>query len=177
MRAANKIIRLAMAAGLLFLGACAQNSATSSLNTANLTAKPPQAAPIASTPARPGQTRVALLPSAALSAESQSLTEQMARMLILNGFHLVAAPGEVAADENLYFVIPEFDLNSGENGRNTIQVNWLVADASGDPLGKITQTRALDGNTGGDTWNRQATLAAAAAAEGVSQIIREQRDL
>ena len=122
-------------------------------------------------------TRVALLTSQTPLAESTALTAEMARMLSANGFRLVPPPQQVNPDDDLYFVAPEIEVKPGENGKNVIHVAWIVANSNGDPLGKIAQARQLPGSFDSDGWRNQSTLGAAAAAEGVSRIIREQQRL
>lgn len=177
---ARNILRLLAILAFVTTGACVRDNITGSIASAGSTAAIPRAAPVENTPAdpaRPGQTQVALLPVSAPNEQTQALTDAMTQMLALNGFYMVTAPDSLDGNEDLYFVAPQFNVKPDDDGQHTLEVAWIIANSSGDTLGKVAQRRQIESASNSAGWQRSAALGAAAAAEGVSRIIREQRDL
>ncbi len=133
--------------------------------TANAPSLAPASTHAASTPAVPGDTRTLLAiteppPSA---AELVNLDSRLRQILTTTGYRIVLPPDHVPPGLEIYFISPEITES---------EIAWIVADADGDPLGKIAQRRIVPGTSSGN--ENMILLGAAAAADGIHQIIRKQ---
>jgi len=97
---------------------------------------------------------------------SVSLTAALQRELSRNGIALADA-----SNRNAYRVEGRVKLGPSQNGKQPIQIDWLVKDPQGKQLGTVSQKNeipegSLDGN-----WGKVADAAAAAAAQGILKLL------
>ncbi len=116
-------------------------------------------------PAEPGDTRplLAITEPQSDAVELASLDLRLRQILTTSGYRIILPPDFVPPGMEIYFISPEITES---------EIAWIVADADGDPLGKIAQRRIVSSATGGN--ENLILLGAAAAAEGIGQIIRKQ---
>lgn len=65
----------------------------------------------------------------------------------------------------------EVALASSEGGRVSVSIDWLVAADDGRPIGKVTQSKALDPASIAGRWGEIAEEAAETAADGVLAVV------
>jgi len=168
-------LRVAVLAALSLTGGCVEDTLTRAPSVTALAQNQPDPAPTEThVPALPAGRKVALVSPPSEDTHVRTLNEAMVGTLKSHGYALIAAPNQVSPEDDLYFVSQVVDTKAADDGGKLIAVSWVIADANGDTLGKVEQKRLLDASTDDDTWSRAATLAAAAAAEGVNRIISEQ---
>ena len=175
---------LNLACSLLLLGGCTadMSGAGPSLESALYSDPPAMTAPVAasdgadpavalSTP--DATTHIALVTTASTPApagRAEELTRAMMQMLSAMGYEVVPPPP--APGERFYFVAANFEILPDANGRGEkVGIDWLVSDALGDPVGKISQARTLASHPTPEQWRTETLLAAAAAAEGIAQLV------
>lgn len=163
----NPISKLAGIAFLFFsstLAGCSTASVGPSF-TANAPDLAPASTHATSTPAAPGDTRplLAITEPSLDAVELVDLDSRLRQILATGGYRIILPPDYVPPGLEIYFVSPEITES---------EISWIVADADGDPLGKIAQRRIALGANG--TNENLILLGAAAAADGISRIIRKQ---
>ena len=133
--------------------------------TANAPSLAPATAHAAIAPATPGDTRtlLAITEPPPEAAELLTMDARLRQILATSGYRIILPPDHVPPGLVIYFISPEISAS---------EISWIVADADGDPLGKIAQRR-IDPNTVGEN-DILILLGAAAAADGIHQIIRRQ---
>ncbi len=150
---------------LLGLGACASDQAATPAAIANLVQPAPVVAQ--SSDEADGQvetrTMLAIVQSETITPDITALDARLRQMLASTGYRIVPAPDHVPPDQNIYFVTPEI---------YNAEIEWIVADADGDPLGKVAQRRIADASSSSN--ENMILLGAAAAADGIHRIIKRQ---
>lgn len=135
----------------------------------SFTANAPDLAPASThatgAPATPSDTRplLAITEPQSDAVELASLDSRLRQILTSGGYRIILPPDYVPPGQKIYFISPEITES---------EIAWIVADADGDPLGKIAQRRIVSSPTGGN--ENLILLGAAAAADGISRIIRKQ---
>lgn len=130
--------------------------------------------PVRQAASAPGATRIALrpLPETLPRERAEVLTQSMRDMLAAHGYEIVPAPHEETGGAGLYVVDADIVVERPAGGAGEkVGIDWRVSDALGAPVGKISQTAALPAGATPAHWRRQATLAAAAAAEGLTRLV------
>jgi hypothetical protein len=163
----NPLVKLAGIALLLFssgLAGCASVSVGPSF-TANAPDLAPATTHATSAPATPGDTRplLAITEPRSDAIELVNLDSRLRQILTTTGYRIILPPDHVPPGLEIYFISPEI---------TDFEISWIVADADGDPLGKIAQRRITSAPN--DNNENMILLGAAAAADGIHQIIRKQ---
>ncbi|MBL4756412.1 MAG: hypothetical protein JKY32_01860 [Rhizobiales bacterium] len=109
------------------------------------------------------RTMLAIVQPANVTPDLTALDARLRQMLASTGYRIVPAPQHVSPGQDIYFVTPEIN-NAG--------IEWIVADADGDPLGKVAQRRIANASSGSN--ENMILLGAAAAADGIHRIIKRQ---
>lgn len=183
--AAQRSLRaLALACLLLIVGGCTtdMSGAGSPLDSA-LYSDPPAVTgsvaaaadidPAAATSAPAGGTRIALVTNSltpAPAGRAEELSRAMTEMLSARGYRLVPPPLSPAPGERPYFVAANFAIEPNGRGEK-VGIDWVVSDALGEPVGKISQARTLVAHPTPEQWRTETLLAAAAATEGIAQLV------
>lgn len=163
-------LRNGITAGLVLLillpglAACASGQAGSPLAVSQATPapSPPQISTVSSETVD-RRTMLAITEPSPGTAELVTLDARLRQILATTGYRIVQPPDHVSPGLNIYFISPEITES---------EISWIVADSDGDPLGKIAQRRIVNASTGGN--ENLILLGAAAAADGIHQIIRNQ---
>lgn len=120
-------------------------------------------------------TRIALVTTSTTPApagRAEELTRAMSERLSALGYRLVLPPPALAPGEDLYFIAAKFAVEPSADGRGEkLGIDWLVSDALGEPVGKVSQARKLSAHPTPQQWRSETLLAAAAAAEGIAQLV------
>lgn len=96
----------------------------------------------------------------------------MADMLTDMGYDVVPTPPSPAPGERIYFITPKLEIVPAANDRSEkFGIDWLVSDALGEAVGKVSQARTLHSKPSPEQWRRQTLLSTAAAAEGIAQLV------
>ncbi len=97
---------------------------------------------------------------------SQSLTTAIQRELTKNGVALSDAAGATA-----YRVEGKVQLGQGADGKQSVQIDWLVRDPAGKRLGTVSQKNEIPQGSLDGAWGQTADAAAAAAAQGIIKLL------
>jgi hypothetical protein len=97
-----------------------------------------------------------------------SLTSALQQELSRNG---IALAGKAAPAS--YRVQGKVTMGQGKDGKQPIQIDWHVKDPNGKLLGTVTQKNEVPQGSLDSNWGATADLAAAAAAQGVLQLLRQ----
>ena len=120
-------------------------------------------------------TRIALITTSTTPApagRAEELTRAMSERLSALGYRLVLPPPALAPGDDLYFVAAKFAVEPSSDGRGEkLGIDWLVSDALGEPVGKVSQARKLSAHPTPEQWRSETLLAAAAAAEGIARLV------
>jgi hypothetical protein len=131
--------------------------------------------PAAAASAPDGTARIAFVTHSltpAPAGRAEELARAMTEMLSARGYRLVTPPRSPAPDERLFFVAANFTIEPDVGGRGEkVGIDWLVSDALGDPVGKISQARRLAAHPTPEQWRTETLLAAAAATEGIARLV------
>jgi len=101
---------------------------------------------------------------------SVSLTKALQRELSRNGVALAdRATGEA------YRVEGKVILGQGQDGKQPVQIDWLVKDPQGKKLGTVSQKNEIDEGSLDGAWGQTADAAAAAAAKGILKLLPQPR--
>ena len=120
-------------------------------------------------------TRIALVttsltPSPARRVEE--LTRAMTERLSAMGYEIVPVPRSTTQGERVYLVAANFEILPDAKGHGEkVGIDWLVSDALGGPVGKVSQARTLPVRPTQEQWRTETLLAAAAAAEGIARLV------
>ena len=163
-------LRTGLAAGLAILvllpglAGCTSGQARSNLTASQATPAAPSAqTSIVSPDPADHRTMLAITEPAPGTAELVTLDARLRQILATNGYRIVPPPDYVPPGLNIFFISPEVTES---------EIAWIVADSDGGPLGKIAQRRIASGENNPD--ENLILLGAAAAADGIHQIIRKQ---
>lgn len=121
-------------------------------------------------------TRIALIAPEGPSApqQAQAVTSAMRTRLTNLGYDLITPPDAVLPDDHIYFVDMRVETAAAAKGQETVAIDWLITDSAGEPIGKVSQLRAISGSASATQWQTHAQLAAAAAAEGIARLVPRQ---
>jgi hypothetical protein len=149
---------------------------------------PPQAQPISASAAEavtpPAQQRqqVAAAPAAVAAGEmramvpsvngapgdgAQSLSAALQRELSKSG---VAVSDRVAP--NAYRIEGKVAMGENRDGRQPIQIDWVVKDAQGNRVGTVSQKNEIEAGSLNGAWGQTADMAASAAAQGIVKLMQ-----
>jgi hypothetical protein len=117
---------------------------------------------------------VVVMPPPAAGARASDLATSMKAMLQNAGYQVVRPPPRLTPNEQLFFLVPEVATTTADGGAQRIEIEWRVSDAAGEPVGKISQARTLNGGHQGKAWQDLTVLAAAAATEGLDRLVAGQ---
>lgn len=99
---------------------------------------------------------------------SISLTGAIQRELSNNGLSLTET-----ATGQAYKVEGKVVVGAGENGRQPIQIDWAVKDATGKKLGTVSQKNEVAQGSLDGAWGKVAEAAASAAAPGIMKLVQQ----
>lgn len=137
--------------------------------TPQLAAVQPAAAPAAPTTGSiDRQTVTAVVPSVtgAPGDGSNSLSAALQRELSKNG----VAMGDGTTPQ-AYRVEGKVAVGADANGKQPIQIDWVVKDPQGKKLGTVSQKNEIPQGSLDGAWGKTADAAAAAAAQGILKLI------
>jgi hypothetical protein len=96
----------------------------------------------------------------------QSLAGALQRELSRSGLSLVQTAGP-----DSYRVEGKVTVGKASNGKQPIQIDWLVKDPKGNKLGTVSQKNEIPPGSLDGAWGKTADLAAAAAAQGILKLL------
>lgn len=96
----------------------------------------------------------------------QSLSSALQRELSRNGVQLASA-----ATATTYRVEGKVQVGPGKEGKQPIQIDWLVKDPRGNKLGTVSQKNDIPQGSLDGAWGGTADAAAAAAAQGILKLL------
>lgn len=138
---------------------------------------PAEAAP----PVQPARPQVAAAPAAS-SGElramvpsvngapgdgAQSLSAALQRELSKSG---VAVSDRTAP--NAFRIEGKVAMGDNREGRQPIQIDWIVKDAQGNRVGTVSQKNEIEAGSLNGAWGQTADMAAAAAAQGIVKLMQ-----
>lgn len=97
---------------------------------------------------------------------SQALASALQRELSRSGVALAAANAPTA-----YRVEGSVKMGPGKDGKQPIQIDWLVKDPKGNRLGTVSQKNEIPQGSLDGAWGKTADAAAAAAAQGILKLL------
>jgi len=98
---------------------------------------------------------------------SVSLTKALQQELSRNGVAMANA------SDAAYRVEGNVKIGQGANGKQPIQIDWSVKDRSGKRLGTVSQKNDIPQGSLDGSWGPTANAAAAAAAQGILKLMKE----
>ena len=101
---------------------------------------------------------------------STSLTAAIQRELTGRGVPLTDRPTSVA-----YRVEGTVAVGAAKDGKQPIQIEWLVRDPHGKKLGTVSQKNEIPEGSLDGPWDRTADQAAGAAAQGIIKLLPQQK--
>jgi hypothetical protein len=148
----------------------ARPAAKQTPNSAMASATPAQA-PTTGSIGREGPV-LAIVPavSGAPGDGSSSLTQAIQRELSSKGVGLASQPTAVA-----YRVEGTVKLGQAHDGKQAIQIEWLVRDPQGKKLGTVSQKNDIPEGSLDGAWGKTAEQAAGAAAQGIVKLLPQQQ--
>jgi len=96
---------------------------------------------------------------------SQSLSIALQRELSKSGIAVSSTPGA-------YKIEGKVALGQGREGRQPIQIDWVVKDAQGNRVGTVSQKNEIEEGSLNGQWGQTAEMAAAAAAQGIVKLMQ-----
>lgn len=99
-----------------------------------------------------------------------SLTAALQRELTRSGVGLTQTPGT-----GIYRVEGKVAVGEAKEGKQPIQIDWLVKDAAGKKLGTVSQKNEIPQGSLDGAWGKTADAAAAAAAQGILKLLPQQK--
>ncbi|KAB2915798.1 MAG: hypothetical protein F9K29_12925 [Hyphomicrobiaceae bacterium] len=146
-------------------------AAKQSPNTATAAAPPPAASQTTGSIARSGPvTAVVPAVTGAPGDGSKSLTAAIQEELKSKGIALAAGPTPAA-----YRVEGMVTLGEARDGKQPIQIEWLVRDPQGKKLGTVSQKNEIPEGSLNGAWGKTAEQAAGAAAQGILKLLPQPR--
>ena len=97
-----------------------------------------------------------------------SLTAAIQRELQTKGIALADRPTPVS-----YRVEGAVTLGAGREGKQPIQIEWVVKDPQGKKLGTVSQKNDIPEGSLDGSWGRVADQAAGAAVQGILKLLTE----
>lgn len=95
-----------------------------------------------------------------------ALTSALQRELSKSGVSLATAPGT-----QTYKIEGKVAVGAGQNGKQPIQIDWTVYDATGKKLGSVSQKNEVPQGSLDGPWGKVADAAASAAAQGIVKLL------
>jgi hypothetical protein len=128
---------------------------------------PPAAGPTTGSISRDGAV-IAVVPavSGAPGDGSTSLTQAIQRELTSKGVNLADKPTTVA-----YRIEGTVTVGQPREGKQPIQIEWLVRDPHGKKLGTVSQKNEIPEGSLDGAWGKTAEQAAGAAAQGIVKLL------
>lgn len=99
-----------------------------------------------------------------------SLTGALQRELTKNGVALTSTPGG-----GVYRVEGKVAVGEAKDGKQPIQIDWMVKDAAGKKVGTVSQKNEIPQGSLDGAWGKTADNAAAAAAQGILKLLPQQQ--
>ncbi len=100
---------------------------------------------------------------------ASSLTGALQKELTKNGVALTSTPGT-----GVYRVEGKVAVGEAKDGKQPIQIDWMVKDASGKKVGTVSQKNEIPQGSLDGAWGKTADNAAAAAAQGILKLLPQQ---
>jgi hypothetical protein len=97
---------------------------------------------------------------------SQALTEALYHQLLTAG--VKQAP---AAATKVFEIEGIVRVNDAKDGKQSVQITWIVFDSEGNTLGHVSQTKAIRKGSLDKTWGPAADAAASAAVDGIVKLL------
>jgi hypothetical protein len=97
---------------------------------------------------------------------STSLTAAIQRELASKGVSVTDKPTPVA-----YRVEGTVSVGAAKEGKQPIQIEWLVKDPKGKKLGTVSQRNEIPEGSLNGAWDQTADQAASAAAQGIVKLL------
>lgn len=140
-------------------------------NTATAAAPPPSTSPTTGSIARGGPV-MAVVPAVtgAPGDGSRSLTAAIQEELKSKGIALAAGPTPAA-----YRVEGTVTIGEARDGKQPIQIEWLVRNPQGKKLGTVSQKNEIPEGSLNGAWGKTAEQAAGAAAQGILKLLPQPR--
>jgi Mrp family chromosome partitioning ATPase len=131
----------------------------------------PAAARTTTTASLPANDIAAIVPavSGAPGDGSTALSSALQRELSRQGVTLANRPGAS------YRIEGKVALGAPADGKQTIQIDWLVRDPQGRSLGTVSQKNDIPEGSLDSTWGSTADAAAGAAAQGILKLLPQGR--
>ncbi len=98
---------------------------------------------------------------------AQSLSSALQRELSKSG---VAVSDRTAP--NAYRIEGKVAVGEGREGRQPIQIDWIVKDAQGNRIGTVSQKNEIEAGSLNGAWGQTAEMAASAAAQGIVKLMQ-----
>ena len=148
-----------------------QVAAASPAIAAPTTPAPEPAAARTTTASLPANDIAAIVPavSGAPGDGSTALSSALQRELSRQGVTLANRPGAS------YRIEGKVALGAPADGKQTIQIDWLVRDPQGRSLGTVSQKNDIPEGSLDSTWGSTADAAAGAAAQGILKLLPQGR--
>ena len=100
-----------------------------------------------------------------------ALSNALRRELERNNVALANGPGATGAPGSIYKVQGKVTMGPAADGKQSIQIDWIVADPSGKRLGTVSQKNMVQQGSLDGSWGQTAELAASAAAQGIVKLL------
>lgn len=97
----------------------------------------------------------------------QALSDALQREMSKNGVAIGDRPGASA-----YKVEGKVTMGQGREGRQPIQIDWIVRDGNGNRLGTVSQKNEVEQGSLDGAWGQNAEMAASAAAQGIIKLMQ-----
>ena len=101
---------------------------------------------------------------------STALTSAIQRELTKSGVQLADAGASGS-----YKVEGKVVVGEGKDGKQAVQIDWLVRDPKGKKLGTVSQKNDVPQGSLDGAWGKTADLAASAAAQGILRLLPSQK--
>ena len=98
---------------------------------------------------------------------AQSLSAALQRELSKSG---IAVSDRTAP--NAYRIEGKVAVGEGREGRQPIQIDWVVKDAQGNRVGTVSQKNEIEAGSLNGAWGQTADMAASAAAQGIVKLMQ-----
>ena len=135
-------------------------------NASMLPARKAPAAPITAPVRKPAPAATAELPPLQGKGAAPQLVTAIQRELKTKGVALTDRPTPAA-----YRVEGAVTLGSSREGKQPIQIEWVVRDPNGKKLGTVSQKNDIPEGSLDGSWGRVADQAASAAVQGILKLL------